>query len=431
MYGKMTAASIAAIGVMAAAGAGPAQAAAFVRVSCGSAALAAAVTSAASGTTLSLAPGCDYVLTAALPTITGDLTIDGHGATVERSDAPGTPAFTILTVDGDGADEITAIINRVDFRNGNGAISVTGLGTIAVTGGTFTANTAANGGAIDIDNTAYDSQVTGARFVGNTATTGSGGAIYDNSADSDINLDHSTFTGNHAAVDGGAFWDFGLGGELADSTFRGNTAASGGAIFTSENDGESLSGLVVHGNTATGDGGGIADDGAVIQDSTITGNHAGGNGGGIEQETGTGTNFPLEVTGTAIRGNSAASGGGIYAETTGVTVTGGTITRNRATADGGGIDNIGAANNSSITGSTITDNRAGGAGGGFYTSSLPGSGVSTAFTSSTVSRNRAATHGGGIYDDGPDAATTLTTTPVTGNKPDNCEPTGTIAGCTG
>jgi hypothetical protein len=123
------------------------------------------VASAASGATLSLARRCNYILTAALPTVTQDLTVDGHDATLERSHAPGTPAFTILTVDG-AAGDVTATINRLSFRHGSSAIFVTDLGQIAVTGGTFTANTAASGGAIDIDNTGFGSQVSDARFIG-------------------------------------------------------------------------------------------------------------------------------------------------------------------------------------------------------------------------------------------------------------------------
>jgi hypothetical protein len=45
-----------------------------------------------------LAQGCTYVLTAALPAIAQDLTINGNGATLHRNTAAGTAAFTILTI---------------------------------------------------------------------------------------------------------------------------------------------------------------------------------------------------------------------------------------------------------------------------------------------------------------------------------------------
>src|ERR1700728_1286912 len=60
--------------------------------------LVSAVSGAASGATLSLAKGCTYVLTAALPTVAQDLTINGNEATLKRSTAVGTAAFTILTI---------------------------------------------------------------------------------------------------------------------------------------------------------------------------------------------------------------------------------------------------------------------------------------------------------------------------------------------
>jgi hypothetical protein len=47
---------------------------------------------------------------------------------------------------------------------------------------------------------------------------------------------------------------------------------------------------------------------------------------------------------------------------------------------------------------------------------------------SQVTGNTAA-HGGGIFNNG--GTVTLSATSVTGNNPDNCEPPGTIPGCTG
>ena len=47
---------------------------------------------------------------------------------------------------------------------------------------------------------------------------------------------------------------------------------------------------------------------------------------------------------------------------------------------------------------------------------------------SQVTGNTAA-HGGGIFNSG--GTVTLAATSVTGNNPDNCEPLGTISGCTG
>ncbi len=78
---------------------GLAQAATVAHVPCSAGKLAAAMTSASSGETLSLARGCGYVLEQALPVPTGTLDIAGNGATLVRSYAPGTARFDILTVE--------------------------------------------------------------------------------------------------------------------------------------------------------------------------------------------------------------------------------------------------------------------------------------------------------------------------------------------
>ena len=47
-----------------------------------------------------------------------------------------------------------------------------------------------------------------------------------------------------------------------------------------------------------------------------------------------------------------------------------------------------------------------------------------------ITGNRAASGGGGNYDDGTEATVTLTKSSLARNKPDNCEPPGSITGCT-
>ena len=136
-----------------AAGVQPALAAAAspVSVPCSTTALASAMTSAASGETIRLAAGCDYVLTAALPPVSASLTIQGRGATLERSTAPGTPEFAILTV-----NTADLSVSNLTFSNGyGGAIDMnettdqnpSPTNSITVTHATFTGNT---GGAINL-----------------------------------------------------------------------------------------------------------------------------------------------------------------------------------------------------------------------------------------------------------------------------------------
>jgi hypothetical protein len=438
--------------VMAAAGAAavlaggvmPAAAAAVTEVPCSTPALVSAVSGAASGATLSLAEGCTYVLTSALPAVAEDLTIDGNGATLHRSTAAGTAAFAILTITAG-----TVSLNRLSFTNGNGAITVNNLAKLIVTGGVFSGNTAANGGAIN--NTASTVvQVTGASFINNTAT-GDGGAMYVFTALGDRITD-CRFLGNTAAGSGGAYWEWSNGTAISRSTFGGNKATTGGALYL-DDQGSLITATEVYGNAATGDGGGIFDSPGgtpvPIAGSTITGNHAGGTGGGLDEES---YGEPEPVTNTIIAGNSAADGGGIN-DGDGVYIkyTGDTISGNHASGDGGGINSRGAGvlfagpilfhrhagviRNSmdsaqeypsvSFTDNTISGNSAGGRGGGVYNQG------SLDASRTQIIGNRAVGGGGGIYDDGAEATVTLTGSLPAGNEPDNCEPLNSITGCTG
>jgi hypothetical protein len=460
--GAITAAGLcAAPAALAAAAPAALAAAAATDVPCSVTALAADVSSASSGETLSLAAGCVYDLTAGLPVISQDLTIDGNAATLERSDAAGTPAFVILQADG-GA----LTISKLNFRNGDGAISVTALASLTVNGGTFTANTADNGGAI-YDNTdgdgpevndatftanaaldeggaiftsangdgpevtggsftgntaggdggaIYDNvgaggaledgvEVTGGTFTGNTASTGSGGAIYEDSAGNGVEVNGGTFTANTALAGcGGAIFDFDADDDSVAGSFSRNKAGSGGALCLNPQLGTSFSG-VVSGNSATGDGGGIDTVAPLdISDSTVSGNHAGGQGGGLWTSAGGGEPAGVTVGGTSFSGNSAADGGGIFNSAISLDLNNDSIDDNLASAHGGGLYNEGPNNS----------------GEGFSPAAL---------VSTVISGNRATTDGGGIYNtDG--GVVTLTTSSVINNEPDNCEPVGSITGCT-
>jgi predicted outer membrane repeat protein len=400
-------------------GGGSAQAA--VRVPCNPTALSAAMTTASTGGTLSLAAGCDYVLTAGLPAVTGTVTITGNAATLLRSSAPGTPAFTILPVTGGNLT-----VTHLSFAHGKGgeggAISVTGEGQLSVTGGTFAGNSAADGGAIYADDDPYAPSVSGAKFTGNTAT-GDGGAMYHYGYADSPGCTGCTFTGNTAGS-GGAVFDFGFGGDMENSVFRDNSAAGdGGALALSVNVEEDLQGVTIQGNAAGGSGGGVnvaeGGDGVYLADASVTGNTAGGDGGGVFAGAAT----ESHVNGTVIRGNRAHDGGGIWGDPGATVITSAAaITGNRATRNGGGVASSGSGGNLSVAGGQVTGNRAGGNGGGIWAQG------DTDFTGTPITGNDAAA-GGGIYGDGPAVTVALASSPVTGNTPDNCEPPGSVPGC--
>jgi predicted outer membrane repeat protein len=375
MRNRMLAAMAVSAVVVTGAGGTAAQAAPAARVPCDAASLAAAIRGAVDGATLSLTSGCTYVLTAALPAIIHDLTIAGNGATLRRSTAPGTPAFSILRVTG-GA----LTVGDLNFRHGGGpavlgggAISDTGDGQLTITGGTFTGNTAANGGAIfDIPPEGLVAPViTGAVFTGNSAARGDGGAIYNDSFLVSLTCDDCTFRDNTTVGDGGAVFDNGFTSGGLSGTFAGNTAgADGGAVWTDDAGGEGISG-------------------------TFRSNAAGGNGGAIYIGDAA---YDVGIGGFIAWNTAGGNGGGIYDGGQATYLEDASITGNRAAGDGGGLDDS-LDGEASLTGTRVTANRA--------------------------------AAGGGIYATGSFSFPSLESSTVTGNRPDNCEPLGSIAGCTG
>jgi hypothetical protein len=396
------------VGAIAAACLGSAPAAdaasAVVRVPCSSPALSGDLENISSGETLRLAARCVYQLATALPAITTPLVIKGNGATLEPRSAPAAPAFTLLEVNGG-----TLTVSNLNFRNGDGGISVTGEGQLTVNGGTFTGNT----GAIDSTSQLYSPVVNGAFFIRNR------GAISNDSAFSSVVVYHCTFVDNA----GGAIWEFGLGGSMTDSIFRGNTAQSGGALYLNENFNEQLSGDIFLANSSTEDGGAIYNNGnngngVIIVNSKIYGNRAGGEGGGL-YALGPSTSY---VTDTAIERNRAPSGGGIESAGDIIVISDSTISGNRASANGGGIGNGSAYAGLSLTDSTILGNRAGEYGGGIFNQGEVDA------TGTQIVGNWAVS-GGGIYNDGASFTVSLATSSVLYNEPDNCEPAGSVTGC--
>lgn len=378
----------------------PAASAQPVQVACDPAALAAAITGAPDGSAISLTPGCTYLLTSALPEVTRSLTIDGNGATLDRS--PSAPHFIILT---DASPSLT--VNDLSFTDGNNAITQLGDGALFVNGGTFTGNSASFGGAISSHSKGSDPleqgpQITGATFTGNSA--GSGGAIAYDSFAAYIEITDCRFEGNTAG-DGGAVWLFDEAGGVDHSVLTGNYASNdGGAVWSSADSGEGLNFDTITGNAAKDDGGGSysAEGGGPAQfvNTTVTWNQAGQDGGGAW----IGDGDPADVFGSVLAHNTARRDGGGYWLTDGGTA----LFRN----------------------SQVTANGAGRNGGGIWDAGV----LET--TGGSVTGNLAAKGGGGIYAD-PEAIAEgnvfiiLSGTPVTGNRPDNCEPAGTVTGCSG
>jgi predicted outer membrane repeat protein len=400
---------------------------AVVNVPCSATALASEIANAVSGETLSLVKFCTYRLTAPLVPIGMDLTIKGDADTIERSYRGSTPDFSVFTV----TSGARFVLSNVNIRNGDSS----GIGTESPV------DNSGYGGAIY--NEDGNLTVIGGTFSGNTANV-NGGAIYNLGK---LTVRGTVFRGNQAEFGGAIASDFqavvpsvsfidalpASPTTITGSSFFGNTAAEGGGIYIKD------STAVLHcnftSNTADEDGGGIyVDNGAPAEVGTdIRQNQAAQVDGGSPVVTGTGfyrnraqdgggiyNADVVTVTGSGFRLNKADVGAGFYNDNV-ATVNGGTFAYNAAGTDGGGFYNEDQA---TVNGSIFTRNTAGSDGAGFYNDDR------ATITRSQIVRNTAARDGGGIFNN-DDSDTTLTSTLVSENHPDNCGPVGSVTGCTG
>lgn len=247
--------------------------------------------------TINLAPAGTYTLTASdgagngLPVIASNITVNGSGATIQRSSTAS--AFRILFITG----QLT--LKSVTIRGGN----LTGAG-----GGIY------NAGILTLE----DSVVTG------NAASAAGG-IYNHFGT--LTLDHSTVRGNDGGNGAGGIYNHFGAVVLNDSTVSSNTAGGIGGIRSSAGT-LTLNNSTVSGNVAGHNiAGGILNDCAgggtdadhivattILNNSTVSGNSAVTYGGGI-------VNISARLRGcsgatvilnnSTITANSAASGGGI------------------------------------------------------------------------------------------------------------------------
>ena len=408
------------------AGTQPAAAAAAFRVSvpCSTTALASALAGAVGGETIRLATGCDYVLTAALPPISTKLTIQGQGATLERSTAARTPGFAILTVNTAGLS-----VSNLTIRNGDGGI--------------------------DFDETSNQNQTNNITVTRSTFTGNAGGGINLGGRDSSFGLATGTITGSTFTDNGGGINDYGDSLTVTGSSFTGNT---GGGLTTEEGEiaHHEVGAIAVTGSTFSGNsGGGITCRGGEACKVTVTCSVFSHNtGSGISAYNADGAS--ISATHSVFRGNKSSYGGAIdmSAFVSGeLTAADDTFTDNTATAGGGGIFNLesaaltgdiftgnsatmgGAMENewhAAVTDTTFAGNKASEDGGAIYQTNPFGSGT-LSITGGRITGNSASGDGGGIYNAGPPAgrASVSQSTTVSNNKPDNCAPLGSVLGCTG
>jgi predicted outer membrane repeat protein len=304
------------------------------------------VTALSGGGAVTFSCGPATITVTSTKTISASTTIDGGGV-ITISGGNSVLVFTVNSA-------ATFTVQNLTIQNGKGTSFAGGIandGTTVVTNSTFSGNT---GGAIYSDS-GSTLTVTSSTFSGNSATFG-GGAIYNAGT---MTVTNSTFNGNTAAgagADGGAIANRFM-ASITGSNISGNTTAAfgdGGGIYNAST--MTITASVISGNAAPTGGGIYNDEALTISDSTISGNTAtgGGDGAGLFQD---GT--VLTIARTTISGNTTTtgSGGGIYNNSIGTTITNATIYGNTAAEGGGLYDND---NGLALLNVTIASNTGGG-----------------------------------------------------------------------
>ena len=242
-----------------------------------------------------------------------------------------------------------------------------------------------------------------------------GGAIFTQFGK--ITINNVVITANSGNSGGGIALYNGATLNANNSTISNNTVTNdGGGIYGIQSSSINLTNTTVSGNTAAGSGGGVQADGAIatIDGSTISNNSSTSqSGGGINSTT------MLNVTNTAITGNSAFQSGGGISNTGTATITNSSISNNSSSsggfAGGGGIASSGAS--LTITGSTINGNTSNRLGAGILVAA--NSAITTTIFNSTISNNILSTTqgfdgGGGLYLGG-NVTTNITNSTISGN----------------
>ncbi len=337
------------------------------------------------------------------------ITINGNGATIQRSSVGGTPNFRLLKVLGNG--HLT--LNNVTIRNGRAG---NGVGANGGEGGGI-----ANWGTLVVNNSTISDNRSG---DGNSGGNGGGIASAGTLTITNGHIgSNTTGNGTVSGGNGGGIYNSGT-LIISDSTVDGNAAGTGsnggfgGGIYNYSNTTFTLTNTSVTSNSAGdgtangGYGGGIynyLNVTASIGDSIVSSNTAGnggagwgGFGGGIHQDSGA-----LTITSSTISGNTAGSpdgyGGGIYSDAT-LTLTNSTVSGNTTGTGNGAGGGIRSGNTLNVTSSTVANNAAAWNGGGVKsdsgTATLKNTIVANNTASSLANCAGAITNGGNNLDNG-------------------------------
>lgn len=324
----------------------------------------------------------------------GNTAISGSSFTGNRGNVGGAVYTTSKTLTVDN----TSFSDNSASDNGG---AVNNWGTLNISGSSFERNRSSGsyGGAVY---TKGKTTITDTVFSANTAAEG--GAVYAYDGKADLTVVNSRFVGNYTSVNqqgtsnyGGAIYGNGK-INVSQTLFEGNHATDAGAVKIGRNSSESVfSGSEFKDNYAeVRDGGAISHSGGklTVGQTSFTGNKAkAGSGGAIFTES------SLNITGNSrFSENTAALGGGAIRAIYGanITVDGASFDNNGTQSGNGGAVDASSVTPLSVSNASFVQNYTGkGHGGAIYASGT------TFIDNASFSRNRTDNgYGGALYASG-------------------------------
>ena len=258
-------------------------------------------------------------------TAVSDVTVEGCVFDANTADYQGGAIYNYAVLAVANSDFIGNLVVETEtntWTSFGGAVANTKNGSMTVTGGTFGANSAVQGGAIATfvdygSSDTADLTVSGATFDSNAATYGGGIYIQTGTADA-TNITDTDFTGNTAGYGGGAVCRCYGAMTVTGGTFSANSAGNdGGAIsvWDSWDKTTSISGAEFDSNTALY-GGAISHSWA-SSPLTVSGCAFNGNGGETTSQGGAIWNDSFStgvvtISGCTFSGNIAEQGGAVW-----------------------------------------------------------------------------------------------------------------------
>lgn len=206
--------------------------------------------------TIVLPAGATFTLTTALPLTGSTIVVEGHGSTIRRSSAGGTPNFAVVTLN-TGSDlslkdlTLTGGTGGIvaNFKSSDPAVSLS-LERCAIVGNTRSGS--ASGGGILFTSTSGQFLMKDSLVSGNSAlgSSGDGGGLSLGGTNATMTIRNSTVSGN-SAISSGAGISLGSGSlTVENSTITGNASRFYGGIYVATG-ALTLRNSIVSGNTGT------------------------------------------------------------------------------------------------------------------------------------------------------------------------------------